>query len=44
MLLLETGDKQRAAMAFYRRNGFREIPRYGPYVNSATSVCMQRAL
>jgi len=43
-LLLETGDKQHAAMAFYRRNGFHEVPRFGPYVNSATSVCMRRAL
>jgi dTDP-4-dehydrorhamnose reductase len=41
---LETGDKQHAAMAFYRRNGFEEIPRFGPYVDSATSVCMQRPL
>lgn len=38
---LETGDKQHAAMAFYRRNGFEVIPRFGPYVDSETSVCMQ---
>jgi putative acetyltransferase len=44
VLRLETGDKQHAAMAFYRRNGFRDIPRFGPYVTSATSVCMQRVL
>jgi putative acetyltransferase len=43
-LRLETGDKQLAAMAFYRRHGFAVIPRFGPYVNSATSVCMERAL
>jgi putative acetyltransferase len=43
-LLLETGDKQHAAIAFYRRNGFVEIPRFGPYVDSATSVCMRRVL
>lgn len=41
---LETGDKQHAAIAFYRRHGFREIPRFGPYVHSATSVCMQHDL
>lgn len=40
---LETGDKQHAAIAFYRRHGFAEIPRFGPYANSATSVCMERA-
>ena len=39
---LETGDKQSAAIAFYRRHGFAEIPRFGPYVGSETSVCMQR--
>jgi putative acetyltransferase len=44
VLLLETGDQQHAAIAFYRRNGFVEIPRFGPYVDSATSVCMQRTL
>ena len=41
---LETGDKQQAAIAFYRRHGFAEIPRFGPYVNSATSYCMERRL
>lgn len=41
-LRLETGDKQQAAIAFYRRHGFVEIPRFGPYVRSATSYCMQR--
>jgi putative acetyltransferase len=41
-LRLETGDKQDAAIAFYRRHGFVEIPRFGPYVGSATSYCMQR--
>lgn len=43
LLRLETGDKQQAAMAFYRRHGFVEIPRFGPYVRSATSYCMQRS-
>lgn len=39
---LETGDKQHAAMRFYARHGFEVVPRFGPYVDSATSVCMQR--
>jgi putative acetyltransferase len=39
---LETGDKQVAAIAFYRRHGFVEVPRFPPYVDSATSICMQR--
>jgi putative acetyltransferase len=41
---LETGDKQEAAIAFYRRHGFVEVPRFEPYLDSATSVCMQRAV
>ncbi|MGH2873051.1 MAG: GNAT family N-acetyltransferase [Solirubrobacteraceae bacterium] len=44
VLRLETGDKQQAAIAFYRRHGFADIPRFGPYVASDTSVCMQRRL
>ena len=43
-LLLETGDQQHAAMRFYTRHGFVEVPRFGPYVESATSVCMRRDL
>jgi putative acetyltransferase len=43
-LRLETGDRQHAAMRFYARHGFRVVPRFGPYVESATSVCMQRDL
>lgn len=41
---LETGDQQQAAMRFYRRHGFVQIPRFGPYVDSATSVCFERRL
>jgi putative acetyltransferase len=44
ILRLETGDKQLAAIAFYRRHGFVEIPRFGPYLNSETSYCMERRL
>jgi putative acetyltransferase len=44
VLLLETGNQQHAAMRFYRRHGFTEIPRFGAYVGSATSVCMRRDL
>ena len=44
VLRLETGDKQHAAIGFYRRHGFEVVPRFGPYVDSATSVCMQRPL
>lgn len=43
-LRLETGDQQHAAMSFYARHGFRVIPRFGPYIDIQTSVCMQRDL
>ena len=43
-LRLETGDKQQAAMRFYARHGFEVVPRFGPYVDSATSVCMSRSI
>jgi len=43
-LRLETGDRQNAAVRFYARHGFRVVPRFGPYLDSATSVCMQRDL
>lgn len=43
-LRLETGEKQHAAVAFYQRHGFDVVPRFSPYVDSATSVCLERAL
>lgn len=43
-LRLETGDRQQAAIAFYRRHGLVEVPCWGPYADGATSVCMQRRL
>jgi len=44
-LVLETGIRQHAALALYRRMGFREIPLYGEYCDSAgTSVCMGKDL
>ena len=42
VLRLETGDQQHAALAFYRRHGFVEVPRFGPYVASEASICLQR--
>ena len=44
VLRLETGDQQHAALAFYRRHGFTQVPRFPPYVDSETSVCMERWL
>lgn len=44
LVRLETGMHQHAALRFYRRHGFHDIPRFGPYVDSATSVCLARDL
>jgi GNAT superfamily N-acetyltransferase len=43
-LVLETGDRQREAIALYRRAGFRDIPPFGEYVGSPLSVCMGKEL
>jgi GNAT superfamily N-acetyltransferase len=41
---LETGPAQPEAMRFYEREGYREIPLFGPYAGSAMSVCYERVL
>jgi GNAT superfamily N-acetyltransferase len=43
-LLLETGFKQHAAMAFYESHGFSRIAPFGPYASDSTSVCYARSL
>jgi GNAT superfamily N-acetyltransferase len=44
-VVLETGIRQTAALALYRRAGFVDIPPYGEYVNSpGTSVCLAKEL
>lgn len=44
-VLLETGIRQLAAAAMYRRAGYRDIAPYGEYVASAaTSLCMAKDL
>ena len=44
VLRLETGDQQHAALRFYARHGFVEVARFPPYVDSETSICLQRAV
>lgn len=41
-LVLETGMGQPDAIAFYRREGYEEIERFGGYVGSDHSVCLGR--
>ena len=44
-LVLETGNRQNAAMALYLRHGFAEIPCWGEYLDSAaTSTCLGKDL
>lgn len=43
-LLLETGERQVEAVALYQRTGFTRIERFGQYVDSPLSVCMEKAL
>ncbi len=43
-LVLETGTRSHAAIALYEKSGYEHIPRFGMYVDSASSVCMQKTL
>ncbi|MBP2479084.1 GNAT superfamily N-acetyltransferase [Crossiella equi] len=40
-LVLEAGTEQPEAIRFYRREGYREIPLFGPYVDSPLSRCFR---
>jgi GNAT superfamily N-acetyltransferase len=43
-LVLETGLRQRPAMALYRAGGWRRIPPYGNFAGDPTSVCFGKTL
>ncbi len=43
-LILESGEPLVAAMALYRKLGYKVIPNYGQYVNMKDSVCMKKEL
>jgi GNAT superfamily N-acetyltransferase len=43
-ILLETGHRQPDAIALYVSRGFVEIPLYGEYVTSGTSLCFEKIL
>jgi GNAT superfamily N-acetyltransferase len=40
-LLLQTGDRQLAAVAAYESFGFRRVPPFGEYKNDPTSMCFE---
>ena len=44
IIRLETGTRSEAALALYEKHGYRHIPRFGQYVDSETSVCMEKSL
>jgi GNAT superfamily N-acetyltransferase len=44
ILRLETGTAQPEAIRFYEREGYRQIPLFGAYLNSELSVCYELVL
>jgi putative acetyltransferase len=42
--ILETGVRQPEAIALYRASGYEDIQPFGPYVDSALSVCLGKPL
>ncbi|NMO91146.1 GNAT family N-acetyltransferase [Actinomycetospora sp. TBRC 11914] len=42
--VLETGDRQPEALAFYAERGYRRIPRFGVYRDEPGSICCARDL
>ncbi len=44
VMRLETGPKQPAAIALYRKFGYRQIECYGPYAGCEHSLCMEKPL
>ncbi|WP_040005597.1 GNAT family N-acetyltransferase [Fibrisoma limi] len=41
---LETAIRQPESIALYQKAGYQPIAKYGPYVNSEESVCLEKAL
>jgi GNAT superfamily N-acetyltransferase len=42
--ILETGKKQKEAIALYLKNGYTIIPNYGQYAGVANSICFEKEL
>lgn len=42
--ILETGKRQTEAVAFYKKNNYKVIPKYGQYVNMDNSLCFEKQL
>ena len=44
VIRLETGNRSVAAIALYEKRGYLPIPRFGPYVDAESSICMELTL
>jgi putative acetyltransferase len=44
VIRLETGPRSDAALALYQKHGYRQIPLFGQYIGSGSSVCMEKVL
>jgi len=42
--ILETGKKQREAIALYKKNGYTLIPNYGQYAEVENSLCFEKEM
>lgn len=42
--VLETGSKNIDAQHLYRKSGYMDIPKYGPYVDLPDSICMRKRI
>ena len=43
-IVLETGTRHEAALAFYPRHGYSPVPQFGEYVGEEFSVCFAKEL
>jgi putative acetyltransferase len=41
-IVLETGSRQEEAIGLYLSSGYREIPKYGPYIDLPDSICFKK--
>ncbi|MGS2726650.1 GNAT family N-acetyltransferase [Psychroserpens sp. BH13MA-6] len=42
--VLETGIRQKEAVAFYKKNGYQLIPNYGQYIGVDNSLCFEKEI
>jgi putative acetyltransferase len=43
-LILETGDRQAPAIAFYESHGFKRVEPFGVHINDPTSLCYEMGI